>query len=176
MIIFSDIDWTLAHCGHRVVTFDHREYVPGHFFDYKEINWRFFNSKPNIFDYALETYLELIKYHTIVYVTSRERKTGNATLEWLWMNGFPHGKTFCCTKNNSDKINNKEYVFVKYRKQINEMGAVMYDDDFSGHLQDVVDKYNIQLIKPDYVYGKKDFWKKEYKRLQKSNWQFTNSK
>ena len=175
MIVFCDIDWTLADCGHRVVTYDNRVYVPGHFFDYNDVNWRVFNKKENIlkdtvFPKSIESIQKLSEVHTLIYVTSRERKTITATTEWLWRHGFPYGKVFCCTENNSKIISNKEYVFARYKDEILKQNAVMYDDDFSGKLHQIVSKYNIKLLQPDYVFGKKGFWLKEHKRLQKRNW------
>jgi predicted secreted acid phosphatase len=169
MIIFCYIDWTLADCGHRVVTFDGRVYSPGgEFFAYEDVDWKTFNKKENIlrdvpFDYSCE----FLQYHErqgheIVYVTSRERKTQLATVEWLWSYGFPYGKVFCCTANNSGKISSKEYVFIKYRSRIDAVGAVLYDDDFGHHIKGMADRHGIILKKPDYVYGKRGFWKKEY--------------
>ena len=126
--------------------------------------------KDTVFPKSIESIQKLSEVHTLIYVTSRERKTITATTEWLWRHGFPYGKVFCCTENNSKIISNKEYVFARYKDEILKQNAVMYDDDFSGKLHQIVSKYNIKLLQPDYVFGKKGFWLKEHKRLQKRNW------
>lgn len=177
MIIFYDLDWTLADCRHRLITFEGKLWRPG-IDEFSEglIDWSIFNEpermiEDTVFESALDVAQRLAgEGHSAVYVTSREHKTHRVCVEWLWKNGFPYGPVHCCTPDGCEPVFSKEDVLAAYRDDIEKLGAVMYDDDWSGELAPVTEKLGIRHFAPDYVLGRNGFWVNEIARLEENGW------
>ena len=176
MLLFCDLDWTLADNSHRIRTLDGEYFVPGvsRLYEWSEVDWDWHNDINNIIEDKLISvrsidvlnYWKLEKNCEIVYVSSRQEKERFATAMWLWKYSFPYGFLYCVTLNDADALSDKGQVLEMYADRIKQEGALFYDDDVVKTLEQHCVRFNVELRKPRYVYGEAGFWEEEYNKIK----------